>query len=174
MKFLLISQRAKANPNYNLKDLPGHGRYDVVIRCILSAGRQLLSDQGEKIFCYLKGSEPHGWLTIDSDYVRADDDEISLAARIKEDWGRLFTIGILDDLVDQLDRPLILLAEDGDSLQSTNGTIVLGAQRDLTDEDQSKLKIDQTMTLGSRSLLASQAIVYYRQQKYRITRSNSE
>jgi len=161
--YLLISQRAKANNRYNLKNLTGHGRFDVVVRCILAATRQLTSDPGEVIYAYLKGSEPWGWLEIQPQFVKEDDDEISLAAKIQERWDDIFTEGILSELVNLLEEPFLLLSENGEVIESFSGTIVLGAQNDLVDADLDLIPITQKISLGKRSLLASHAIIYSRQ-----------
>ena len=163
MAFLLVSQRALASPQYNLKDLTGHGRIDVVMRCILAATRTLASDQGSKIYCLLKGSQPHGWLTIDPEMINEDDDEISLAAKLQTVWQECFTVGELEDLLALLPAPFILLSEDGDRVTKFDGTIILGAQNDLTEEDLAKIPVSSIISLGSRSLLASHAIIYTRQ-----------
>ena len=163
MTFLLISQRAIPNSNYNLKDLTSHGRIDVVFRCILAATRQIATDPGHDIYCFLKGSTPHGWLTIHSDFVHEEDDEISLAARIQDHWSEVFTTGTLDQLIPQLDHPFVFLTETGTQTREFKGTIVLGAQNDLITEDLSGLPIGLEVSLGNRSLLASHAIIYSRQ-----------
>ena len=122
MIFLLISQRGKANNSYSLKDLEGHGRIDVVFRCILAAGQQLVDDEGHLIYCFLKGTTPHGWLKIPPHYIDEQDDEVSLAAKVKEDWTQLFFQGELTSMVKQLQRPFTLLTEQG------NGTLFGGHQ----------------------------------------------
>ncbi|MFV2016465.1 MAG: hypothetical protein ACC656_13625, partial [Candidatus Heimdallarchaeota archaeon] len=87
MKFLVVSQRAIPNPNFRLNDLTGHGRIDVVMRCILAACRPLPKDNSSSIYCYLKGSDnhnEHGWLTWEK---RIDNhDEVSLAAVVHDNW----------------------------------------------------------------------------------------
>ena len=62
MRFLVISQRAKPDPNYSLKDLTGHGRFDVIPRVILAASRNIVEKTADDIFIYLKGSTDTGWI----------------------------------------------------------------------------------------------------------------
>ena len=55
------------------------------------------------------------------------------------------------------------MSEYGDPLTSLTGTIVLGAQNDLLRNDIITLEIEKEISLGSKSLLASHAIIYVRQ-----------
>lgn len=169
MIFLVISQRAKANPKYNLKDLPGHGRIDVVFRCILAATRELATDIGHSVYVFLKGSEPHGSLRINPDFVSDDDDEISIAAKIQNNWAQLFSESSLEDLIHSLDcGTTYLLSERGrplsDMVVDSSDLIVLGAQNDLVDTDLAVFDNPTEVSLTHKSLLASQAIIYLRQQ----------
>ncbi|MHA2502068.1 MAG: hypothetical protein ACXAE3_04305 [Candidatus Kariarchaeaceae archaeon] len=163
MIFLVISQRAKAHSAYSLKDLEGHGRIDIIFRTILAATRQLASDQGHTIYCHLKGSEPQGWMKLHYNDVDESHDEVSLAAHIKNNWGEYFTEGTLAQLVADLPRPFALLSEGGASFQKLEGTVILGAQQDLTPDDLRAISPDSIISLGERSLLASHAIIYTRQ-----------
>lgn len=172
MKFLLISQRAFPNPNFRLNDLTGHGRIDVVIRCILAACRPMPDNEINSIYCYLKGSgdqEEHGWLTWDK---RIDNhDEVSLAAYIQNNWDQLFTKGDLKELIQQINfQKISYLHEEGDLFQNfieldSDDLLVLGAQSDLTSEDIDCLVIDSKIKLADESMLASQVIVLFRQLK---------
>ena len=69
MNFLIISQKCQFNSNYTLNNLTGHGRFDIICRSILASTRELQSDKGSSIFCYLKGGEEKGWLKILSSFV---------------------------------------------------------------------------------------------------------
>jgi tRNA pseudouridine-54 N-methylase len=169
MIFLVISQRAKANPQYNLKDLPGHGRIDVIFRCILAATRELTNDPGHPIYIYLKGSEPQGYLHIDFNFVSSDDDEISIAAKIQDNWDQLFTLSSLEALLSEIDfDALYLLSEDGELLTDIKirdqDLILLGAQNDLVEADLEIFNQLTRISLTQKSLLASQAITFLRQQ----------
>ncbi len=171
MQFLLISQRAIPNPKFSLKDLPGHGRFDIIPRCILSANRELLGTRDD-IYCFLKGKNPNGWIYIKSS---DDDDEISLASKIKNEWNNIFHIGNLSDLLEEIGiiNKIILLSETGDDFQANtpNDLVVLGAQKDITEEDiqiinkfSEKYSIPVVkINLGNESLLASQSITVFRQ-----------
>jgi tRNA pseudouridine-54 N-methylase len=170
MKFLLISQRAFPNPNFRLNDLTGHGRIDVVMRCILAACRPMPDNEINSIYCYLKGSEDqeeHGWLTWDK--TIDNHDEVSLAAHIQDKWKELFNHGNLTELIQQINcRKIIHLHEDGELIVSSNELdpevlLVLGAQSDLMSEDIDLLNIDSKIRLASDSMLASQVIVLVRQ-----------
>jgi len=165
MSFLIVSQRAKANSGYSLKNLEGHGRIDIIFRSILAATRPLNKDQGREIYCFLKGSRPHGWLKVLPSYISEGDDEISLAAKVQRDWQDLFTIGTLKDLLNLVERPFQMLHESGGTFDAGEGTILLGAQADLSEEDLEIFRVDKIISLGPRSLLASHAIIYTRQLK---------
>ncbi len=167
MKFLVISQRAKANPNYNLKDLTGNGRFDIVPRCILAAGRRLLDNEGDEIIVYMKDG---GWIHWLSDLDLIDEDEISVAHHIKENWNDLFIEGDLSELLERIEfNGIVLLSEDGerynDNTDMNDKLIILGAQRDLTDEDIQAIEKYQVskLSLGESSMLASHTIIFLRQ-----------
>ena len=163
MNFLIISQKCQFNSNYTLNNLTGHGRFDIICRSILASTRELQSDKGSSIFCYLKGGEEKGWLKIDPSFVEEIDDEISIAAKIKNNWSKIATKGNLINLFGQLPKPITLLSEYGAPPTSFTGTIVLGAQNDLSRNDKITLEIENEISLGSKSLLASHAIIYVRQ-----------
>ena len=179
MKFLVISQRAKGNPNFPLNDTAGHGRFDVVIRCILAAVRELTPDSllnSSEIFTFLKGGEVQGWLHFNSGQDLGD--EASAAVIIKNNWQQYWHDGSLSDLLTHFpdDSIWIELAEDGSSLDTFFGfcdkddldkmVVILGAQQDLTEEDKHALSKKITsifrVSLGDVSLLASQAISMFR------------
>jgi len=179
MKFLLISQRAKGTPSYSLKDTPGHGRFDVVVRCILAATRKVTSHSSvneSEIFAFLKGLEPYGWL-----YLRGPldlGDESSAASILKEYWSEYWTEGSLSEVVGkfQSDSIFVELSEDGSPISSfldfcdpadiPKMVLLLGSQCDITEEDRQILRaaipVVHRVSLGSRSLLASQAITLFR------------
>lgn len=177
MHFLVVSQRAKGNPNFRLNDLPGHGRFDVICRVILS-GITKLQDNGEtKVTCFLKGSEPFGWLTVSSSNFTENHDEISLAAELQRNWTEYWHEGSLADLFSQTcessELTMFELSEHGTSIDGLNSggsinsakmIVLLGAQRDLTDEDNVIVKKYpfQQISLGDEPLLASQAISIFR------------
>ena len=179
VKFLLISQRAKGNPGFSLKDTPGHGRIDVVVRCILAATRKVTQNSpinDSEIYAYLKGSEPTGWLHVSSGVDLGD--ESSAAAYIKDNWDNYWTEGGLGNLLQRFSEESIFieLTEDGSSISTflefvdpadiPRMVLILGAQRDLTDEDkrdlQSHIPVVHRVSLSSKSLLASQAITLFR------------
>ena len=173
MKFLVVSQRAIPNPNFRLNDLTGHGRIDVVMRCILAACRLLPKDNSSSIYCYLKGSDnhiEHGWLTWEK---RIDNhDEVSLAAVIHDNWSELFTQGKLINLIRLTNcQKIIYLHEEGEVYDSLHGLddetlIVLGAQSDLTSEDLKCLDISSNIKLSDKPMLASQVIALFRQLRF--------
>ena len=172
MNFLVISQRAYPTNKYNLKDLTGHGRIDVLFRCILAATRELFGDDKCRIHCFLKGKDPYGWLNITPEDVSEEWGEIELASFLQKKWSKYFHQGTLEDLVNELNAPFVLLAENGETLSEINQDIermiiVLGAQNDLTDDDLLTINPAMSLSLGQNSMLASQAITYFRQ-KYRI------
>ncbi|MCE7735861.1 MAG: hypothetical protein GPJ54_13350 [Candidatus Heimdallarchaeota archaeon] len=175
MKFLLISQRAFPNPNFRLNDLTGHGRIDVVMRCILAACRPMPNNETNTIYCYLKGSddpEQWGWTTWEESIENHD--ETSFAAVVKEKWDDLFQIGTIEDLLEEIDcLDYIYLHEDGIIIEEFNkfndeNLIILGAQKDLSDEDLKVFPSYNQLNLSNYSILASQAIVLYRQKMSKI------
>lgn len=173
MQFLVISQRAIPNPNYSLKDLTGHGRIDVIMRCILASCRLISKVENErnKIYCYLKGSvskKTRGWITWDQEIF--NEDEISIAAIIKNKWFEIFTPGPLEALLRGIAiSNIIYLHEDGEPFYnitnhiSKDSLVVLGAQSDLNDEDHTRIPIDLKVKISDESMLASQAITFFRQ-----------
>ena len=173
MQFLVVSQRANPNPNYSLKDLTGHGRIDVVMRCILAACRSVSKVNHEKnvIYCYLKGSiNPQDWGWIKWEQEILDEDEISIASIIKERWNEIFTNRSFSELIETIDFDQIIhLQEEGDNLLTISNTIseknliILGAQADLDDSDLSKISQALKIKLSNASMLASHAIILYRQ-----------
>lgn len=171
MIFLVISQRAKSNPNYSLKDLTGHGRFDILPRCILAASRKLATRQSDDIYLFLKEGN-QGWIRWDNQIKTEDEDEISIAARIQENWQEMFSEGTLMDLINKISpQSIFLLDELGVTMQpdkiEDNSLIVLGAQKDLTPDDLEVLQQFSTnyssLSLGDESMLASHAIIYIRQ-----------
>jgi tRNA pseudouridine-54 N-methylase len=183
MIFLVISQRARGSPDFRLNDLQAHGRFDIIPRVILSALRSnfiFSENQVElEIYCILKGSEPHGWLYFsDKQKVDIEDqDEISLAGYIKDNWEKHWEKGSLNDLIEQKfsskksieSLQWIELLETGSSFDKffeskkinlNKLVFVLGAQTDLTNEDYSVLGtyITKRLSIGTTPLLASQVI----------------
>lgn len=173
MQFLVVSQRAISTPHFSLKDLTGHGRIDIIMRCILAACRKISNFNEEKniIYCYLKGStniKTRGWITWNQEI--SNEDEISIAAKIKNNWAELFTLGPLRSILWKLNHPqLIYLHEEGESYEnianqiSENCLIIIGAQADLINDDLKQLPIDMKLKLSNESMLASQVITLYRQ-----------
>ncbi|MCY3410998.1 MAG: hypothetical protein INQ03_05100 [Candidatus Heimdallarchaeota archaeon] len=169
MKFLVISQRAIGSPEFSLKDLPGHGRFDIIPRCILAASRPLATQIGYPIAVFLKGGE-YGWIEWNN-FDTLNEDEVSLAAIIQQTWDKIFHQGSLSELLDSIEfKRIILLNEQGDNLSEImpdeDDLLILGAQQDLKDEDISLLESHPyvvRLSLGDESMLASQAIVYLRQ-----------
>lgn len=173
MKFLVISQRAFPNPNFRLNDLTGHGRIDVIVRCILAACRPMFGNKPNVIYCYLKGSDDQkqwGWITWEGSIENHD--ETSFAGVIKEKWGDIFQIGTLGDLLQEINcSDYIYLHEDGIVIDELNkfddeNLIILGAQKDLTHDDLKTLPSYYQLNLSDHSILASQAIVLYRQKLF--------
>ncbi len=173
MRFLVISQRAFPNSNFSLKDLTGHGRIDIIMRCILAACRPIskFDTETNTIYCYLKGSDnpqEWGWLKWDNKIV--NEDEISIAAIIKDRWSDLFTLGSLKELVLSLkSEHIFYLHENGLDLMevvndiSNNSLIILGAQSDLAESDLFEISQLIQVKLSNESMLASQVITIYRQ-----------
>lgn len=168
MNFLVVSQRAKANPNYSLKDLTGHGRFDILPRCILAAKRKLMHSMGDAIYIYL--AQGPGWLTIPDSINFQEEDEISLAAIIQKEWDTFYSSGTFDELVKELlPEKVYLLTEAGIPFSGReeldNAVIVLGAQQDLTNDELHILENYNLneISLGEESMLASQAITFIRQ-----------
>ena len=171
MKFLVISQRAKSNPDFSLKDLTGHGRFDILPRCILAATRGLVTRPADEIFLFLK-QEDQGWINWAGQFSTEEEDEISIAAIIKENWTNLFTQGSLEDLINNISPDSIfLLSEEGEKVEPNkiveNSLLILGAQKDLTLEDLEVIKqylsTYSSISLGEEIMLASHAITYLRQ-----------
>ena len=172
MKFLVISQRAIGDNNYSLKNLPGHGRIDILFRCILASTRSL--NGSHQIFTYLKAGEKQGWL----EYHESTDkeDEISLAHKISESWDDYFTPGSLDELLPLIyPSSIFYLTESGQKIgnerMDDEDLVILGAQRDLAEGDLSSIQnyvssnqISYTdISLGDEAMLASQTITFLRQ-----------
>ncbi|MHA2027839.1 MAG: hypothetical protein ACW99A_10285 [Candidatus Kariarchaeaceae archaeon] len=170
MKFLVISQRAKPNEYFKLNDLTGHGRFDVLVRCILAACRPLLENITNSIYCYMKGSDNYeDWGWIHWDEVISNDDEVSLAAKLKGNWDNIFQKGTLADLLSLINcSKLIYLHEEGQDIDQTDTVndrtlIILGAQSDLSIKDLSIISNYSAIKISEYPMLASQAIVYFRQ-----------
>ncbi|OLS24777.1 MAG: tRNA (pseudouridine(54)-N(1))-methyltransferase [Candidatus Heimdallarchaeota archaeon LC_2] len=173
MQFLVISQRAIPIPNYSLKDLTGHGRIDIIMRCVLASCRPISKIKNEKntIYCYLKGSmnpKDWGWIKWDEEII--DEDEISIAGIIKEKWDDVFTIGSLNQLIESINTDnLIYLHEEGQDFKnmknkiSHNSLIILGAQSDLIKSDLLEISQSVKVKLSIESMLASQVITFIRQ-----------
>ncbi|MHA2251139.1 MAG: hypothetical protein ACXAD7_12310 [Candidatus Kariarchaeaceae archaeon] len=169
MIFIVISQKAIPNANFKVNDLPAHGRFDIVVRCILSASRQILGQKGTPIYCFLKGAENHGWISWPISECIGLQDEISIACRIKENWDNLFTTGSLLDLIKSIEfEDMILLDENGQNFEDisadlNNCLVVLGAQKDLNQGDLYTLEPNYHLKLGKDAMLASHAITFFRQ-----------
>lgn len=175
MIFIVISQRAKGNKNFSLKDLPGHGRIDVIFRVILAALRPITANtiNTAHIFTYMKGAEPHGWLHLTADeFDFLAEDEISLAAKLQKKWHHYWTEGSQAAMYTALQRLVtepkwIELHAEGESLKQWQCAdpeklvILLGAQRDMTDEDTAGI-MTYKLSLGETMYLASQAITIIR------------
>lgn len=172
MKFLIISQRTIPNPNFSLKNLTGHGRFDIICRAILAASRSLFDHSMEEIICFLKGAEPQqqGWLIWQKN--TDDMNEITLAHELKINWDRYFTLGSLKDLGHLLKEfEFWQLSESGLNYHQILTTksnlddkiIVLGAQQDLTEEDLTIINPQKILKLGEQALLASHAVTLFRQ-----------
>lgn len=169
-KFLVISQRAKASPEYNLKDLPGHGRFDIIARVILAATRPIMEEKESSIYCFLKGGNNQGWITWQGSREMMYEDEVSIAAKIQQNWENCFINGSLDELFNELgSQKTLILAEGGINIKKINlqkyknYLIVLGAQNDLIDEDLQLVQPIISLSLGKQAMLASHAIILYRQ-----------
>jgi tRNA pseudouridine-54 N-methylase len=168
--FLVISQKAIPKKDFRLRDLPGHGRIDIIFRCILAARRSLPSSEAAEIYCFLKGGESTGWISWKSDTDLDKDDEVSLAGKIRRNWNKYFFVGTLDELLTQLDyKRIILLAEDGIDIAQKNicdfqdDIIVIGAQNEPSAYDIGILNPHFRISLGQEIMLASHAITLYRQ-----------
>lgn len=170
MIFLVISQRAIPNPNYSLKDLEGHGRFDIICRCILSATRRSAITSSDSIVCFLKGGDgPAGWITWNNNSDGLN--EISIAHQLAEKWDQIFTRGKLQDLLAMYpEAERVLLDERGISfeeisfkLDNSSVMIILGAQQDLTSDDLEICAPMEKIKLGNESLLASHAITLIRE-----------
>ncbi len=169
MQFLIISQKAIPTPDFNLKDLPGHGRIDIIARCILAATRPILNQNCTVIHCFLKGGAKTGWLTWYSSDQTKKEDEISIASRIQDQWDERFTKGSLEELLEDIEySEIVLLDENGSMISEIKDELstclfVLGAQQDISEEDKMCLEIKYHLSLGTDPMLASHAIIYLRQ-----------
>lgn len=170
MIIVVISQRAIPSPDFRLRDLPGHGRIDIVMRCILAARRPLPASEPAQIYCFLKGGDSKGWINWGDESDLVGEDEVSIAAKIRGNWNKYFTTGTLDELLAQFgSREVILLTEDGNDrkqlniLDYQNGIIVVGAQNEPSEDDIDILTPHFTLSLGKEAMLASQAITLFRQ-----------
>ena len=61
--------------SYNLKDLTGHGRFDIIPRCILAAGRRLVEDMVDE---FLDGVKLPGIVTNTEEVPTADLRDLNL------------------------------------------------------------------------------------------------
>ena len=161
-----------ADNTYSLKNLPGHGRIDILFRCILASTRPL--NGYHPIYVYMKGGEKQGW--IEYQEITDREDEISLAHKISENWDDYFTLGSIDKLLLDISPSAIYhLAESGEMISnkkmSDDDLVILGAQRDLTEDDLNNLNnysiskhVSLTeISLGDEAMLASQTIIFLRQ-----------
>jgi len=135
------------------------------MRSILAAATSMYS-RHDSIYCFLKGGESPGWIAWDT--LLDQEDEISLAHKVKKNWQEIFTEGTLGDLVKLLNaESLFLLGETGDQVNNWKSfqdyVLVLGAQSDLTEDDKLSLGKYSQVTLGKDSMLASQVILLTRQ-----------
>ena len=122
----------------------------------------------------MKAGDIQGWLEYHES--TAKEDEISLAHRISENWDDYFTTGSLDQLLQLISPSSILyLTESGKRISDlrieNDALVILGAQRDLTEDDHSSIEnfvknqqLPHTdISLGDEAMLASQAIIFLRQ-----------
>ncbi|MDH5646188.1 MAG: hypothetical protein OEZ01_09285, partial [Candidatus Heimdallarchaeota archaeon] len=141
---------------------------DVIFRCILSALRPIGTGIDNKVYAYLKNGEHPGYLSMQSSDIDPNEDEISLAYKIKNNWDTYFTKKSLQELIAEWPNADIWhLHEDGISLSDAtiehlNSIFVLGAQSDLTEEDLQKIQPMGNVKIGETSMLASQVIAYVR------------
>ncbi len=172
ISFLVISQKAIGTPDYSLKDLPGHGRFDIVVRSLLQASTLDHTHNYSDFHCLMKGGPTIGWLSWRSK-VPDEEDEVSISAILQREWNNYFTQGSLSHFLrmyeqDHPNYSQILLSEDGLTLEEIDLPkdgdllIILGAQHDLVKDDIAEFSNLQLLSLGSQSMLASHAIAYFR------------
>ncbi len=174
---LLIHQKAIPNNSYKLNNLPGHGRIDIIFRCMLNALRTISKNDFVEVdfYSFLKGGEPKGYLHLTRDSFNFDQEfEVSLARKVKENWETLWHEESLINLAGNLKKnnPNMIwmdLQETGFKLTQENIAellkdndlgIVLGSKNDITPED--RLNLEELgcvpISIHEESLLASQVI----------------
>lgn len=170
MIIIVVSQKAIPTKDFRLRDLPGHGRIDIMMRCILAARRPLPSAEPARIFCFLKGGDPTGWISWENESDLVDEDEVSIAGKIRGNWDKYFTAGTLNELLALFgSRKVITLTTNGidvskiDISQYQDSIVVFGAQIAPSKEDKDILNPHLQISLGRQALLASHAITLYRQ-----------
>lgn len=175
--FVLVADHARPEPGLPLDDLPGKGgRFDLVARFVNAA---LLTSHGIRehvraVVVFTAPEEPVALRVDGGEVTGVGPDERSTAARLLAAleatpmpvWqevaeGIELRAGGLDQILDDVPEPVVLLHEDGDELDAAGqGTFVVGDHEGFTDDQLDALRdrADRVARLGSRPLQADHLV----------------
>ncbi len=178
--FLIIGNLATTKP-FSLNDLPGAGRIDILCRCVSQA---LFLSHGIRkdveVYLLLLGQpEPPKTIKISGrDIRRMSPDERNIAGHIRKalsvnctsDWRKVHS-GLwiarksLNELLDELDREIYYLREDGEDIREVaklmrEPVFILGDHIGVTPENERLLEeyAEKIVSVSPHSLMAEQCI----------------